>query len=391
MRKGTLRGLINQCVEQVGADNLPVAYEHAGDKVAGLLEAGKVKPGDFSFRELFEELVDPNRQFDRTTDPQMIAEAMSASAFPVITNRILHGTILPEYTAASHGVDRLVREDNATKTQSEDIGGMTDIDGLEMRPELMSYIETDFGEKYIRIFMADFGRIISLSREAIFDDRTGEIQRRARGIGRKAGTHRVKMVIQTIEMLPRTAFKEATTRAFVYKGTAITQAQFYSTDHSSVIDLQVNANTLTDALGTTGLTNALLLFDSMVDTNGDEMDVTPNMLLVPSALRVVAWQLTQSTMQYDTANRAQNYYGPSGSADVNLGVMTSRFLSSSTKYYLGDFPENLLWLWVWRPATASQGNNTTLAFQNQIVQRYRFNYNGGLGHVDYRNIVRGGN
>lgn len=386
MRRGTLRGLINKHVSEAAGDPT-LGYENAAQEVDGLLAEGAVQPQDFSIRELFEELVDPDRRFDSSTDPQIISEAISSSAFPVITNTLLFRSTMPEYTTNSGLADELVTEEQASKTQSEDIAGMTDLEGPEMRPEQLAYTETAFGEKDIRIFTADFGRLISLTREAIFDDRTGEMLRRARRIGKKGGQHRTKMIIQTIEMLPRTAFKEATTRAFVYKGTAITQAVFYSADHST-IDAQTNPNTVADALGTAGMNNLLLRFDAMTDVIGDEIVIEPRILLVPGALRMTAWQLLASPMQFDTANRAQNFFGPQG--DVRLVPRVSVFLSSSSQYYLGDFAEQLLWLWVWKPATAAQGRDTRLAFENQIVQRFRFNYYGGIGHQDYRYIGRGG-
>ena len=388
MRSGTLRGLVQKHIGESG--DTQQAYTAAADELDVLLEAGKVKPEEFSVKALFEELVDPAKQFDVTTDAQTISEAISASSFPEISNRIFHRTAIPQYEVQSGVADMLVSEENASRTQSDEVAGMTDQESLEMRPELMSYEETDFGEKKYRIYMADFGRIVSLSREAIFDDRTGQILRTARGVGRKAGQHRAKMIIETLEMGTRTAFKEATTRAFVYNGTAVTQAQFFSSDHSAVIDAQVNDNVQNDALGTAGLSNALTLLDGMTDERGDEIVVDVNTLLVPTALQVTAWQLTRSPEQFDTANNAGNFFGPGGNPAGQFIVLTSPFLSSTTRYYLGDFASSLLWLWVWRPGTATQGNETTKAFESQVVQRFRFNYNGGVGYTDYRQVIRGG-
>ena len=385
MRRGTLRGLINKHVGEAAGD-VQLGFEQASQEIDGLLVEGVIKPQDFSIRELFEELVDPDRRYDQSTDPQIISEAISSSAFPVITNTLLFRSTMPEYETQTGLADELVTEEQASKTQSEDIAGMTDLEGPEIRPEQLAYTETAFGEKNIRIFTADFGRLISLTREAIFDDRTGEMLRRARRIGKKGGQHRTKMIVETIELLPRTAFKESSTRAFMYGGSAISQAVFYSTDHSS-IDGQTNPNIVADALGTTGLNNLLLRFDAMVDAVGDEVVIEPQILLLPGALRMTGWQLLSSPMQYDTANRAQNFFGPQG--DIRMVPRVSVFLSSSGRYYLGDFKEQLLWLWVWKPSTAAQGRDTRLAFENQIVQRFRFNYAGGVGHQDYRYIARG--
>jgi len=389
MLRGTLRGLINKHVGEA-AGNAQLGFELAAQEIDGLIAEGAVQPQDFSLRELFEEVVDPDRRLDRSTDPQVIAEAISSSAFPVITNTLLFRATMPEYETNSGLVDDLVTEDNASKTNSEDIAGMTDLEGPELRPEQMAYTETTFGEKNIRIFTADFGRLISLTREAIFDDRTGEMLRRARRIGKKGGQHRTKMVIETIEMAARTAFGEANTRAFTYGGTAITQALFYNATTHTTIDGQLNPNTVPDALGTAGLNSALLLFDDMVDVQGDEILVEPRILLVPGALRMTSWQLLSSPMQFDTANRAQNFFGPGGPGGAGLVPRVSVFLSDSGRYFIGDFKEQLLWLWVWKPATAAAARDSRLAFENQIVSRFRFNYAGGVGHQDYRNIVRGG-
>lgn len=395
MRTGTLRGLINKHVGDHGG-NVQQGYESAANHLGRLIAENKVQPNQFSIKELFEELVDPQHNFDMRSSAVDIAEAMSASAFPVISNRIIHGTIMPQYELHQSDLARLVTEDNASRTQKETVAGMTDEGSLEYRGEFESYQETEFGEKDVTIFTADFGRIISLSHEAIFDDRTGEIQRRARNIGRKAGLHRAKMIAQTIEMLPRTAFKEATPRGFTYKGTSFSQANFYANSHAAVsgLDGQVNDNLQTTALGTAGLTSALILLGNMTDTVGDEHDVMAQFLLVPEDLAVLAWQLLSSTVAFDnaasSANNAtgRNYFGPGGPG--RLTPVSSRLLSSSSLWYIGDFLAQLLWLWVWKPATAQQGNNSTKAFESQIVQRYRFNYAGGVGHLDYRNIVRSG-
>jgi len=178
----------------------------------------------------------------------------------------------------------------------------------------------------------------------------------------------------------------------VLNGTIITQSNFYTTDHSSVsgLDGQVNANTVSDSLGTTGVSNALNRFANMVDERGDPIQIVPTVLLVHPLDGPTAWQLVRSTNQFDTSNNALNPYGPGGYRTFK--VVESVFIetSSTRNWYLGDFASQVYWLWGWKPETLVQTKDSNISFEKDIVTRYRFSYFGGCGHVDYRYIVRGG-
>jgi len=384
MRKGTLKSFLEAKKQEVG-DNKHLLNRVVKEALEDLFTKGEIKPSQFSIGAIYEETVlNECPHIDRTSNAKDIAEAVSSTQFPVIVGTVIHAALIPEYETAVGNIATLVTEDQATKTAKEDIGGLTDLDNLELRPQSMAYEETDLGEKKVSIYMADFGRIISLTREAIFDDRTGEILRRARNVGKKAGQHRAKMIVQTIEMAERTAFGESSTRAFTYDGSAVTKANFYSSDHSSVIDKQVNANVTSTALSQDGLSALMQNFGNLVDTKGEEIDIVPKILLVPTALYNTAYKLLSSNTDPETVSNDPN------PVKGMYKLMQSTFLSSDTQYYLGDFTSQLLWLWVWKPETAFMGADSDLSFRNQIISQFRFNYNGGVGHTDYRHIMRGG-
>jgi len=377
--------------------NTRQAYRLAAERIDGLMQprgdsAPLMSPEDFSIRSIFEETVGPLHEW-REAPIDVLAEAVTSSAFPEITNRIFHNAVIPEYELNVGPLGELVTEDNATKTQSEEVAGYTPMDGdLELRAETMPYMETEFGEKKVRVYTGDFGRKISLTREAIFDDRTGQLLQRAKGVGEIAGQHRARMIMQSIEMNPRTAFNESVSRAFVYKGTTIALADFYKTDHSAVtgLDEQVNSNTFIDPPDTVGFTNAMDLGSKMVNENGDEILVSLKDMIVPARLWPATWRMTASPDQPDTTNRAWNFFGPNNSGRPFNPPMTSPFLATDYYWYIGNFKRQLLWLWVWKPATATLGAGTDIAFNNQIISQFRFNYYGGVGHMDYRFILRGG-
>src|SRR5690606_22778382 len=352
MKKGVLKNLFNSVLQETGNDQRK-AGNIVSQRLDNLFKAGKVEPEDFNFTQMANELIPQLQDLDKN-DAVEVANAVRSSQFPTISRVVISNTIMKAYELHMEGVDKLVSEANASRTTHETMAGFTDLEGPEMRLEGMSYEETNFGEKDVTIYMADFGRTISITREALFNDRTGQLLKNARTIGEKAGQHRAQMIIETIEVAPRSAFKEPSngSRAFVYKGTAHQAPVFYNATNHTTIDGRINKNLVTSN-GLTNYTNiqaALLLAKQMVDMNGDKIVVTPNTLLVPPDLEVIAWQIIngasfspvgqgkdEAVKIYHTGNP----YGKGGMATFE--PMSSRFLSSTSTWFLGDFKKQLTW------------------------------------------------
>ena len=389
MRKGTLRNLIEGCKLDTGGNDAS-AQLLAADKLQGLFDKGTVTPNDFSFKAMFEELVDPEHKFSYETDAEVLAEAVTASAFPTITGVVINSTIIPAYELAVGPSARLVSESNAIKTSREEIAGWTAGGQFEMRPEHTSYVEDVITEKYWSIDKYDFGKIISLTREAIFDDRSGELIGRARSLGEKGGQLRAKIITQTFEVAARTAQGEATSQAAVYKGTATTASNFYNTDHSALIDSAgTNANLVTsNGLGTDQAINAAnTLFSKFVDENGETIIITPQVLIYPPALHQTAQELLFGTTKRSiSATLDEGHLGNIWQG--RFDPIELPFLTSDTTWYIGDPTKQMVWLWVWKPETKVQNADSESAFHAQVVLRYRFSWYGGCGHTDYRFIVK---
>lgn len=389
MRKGTLRSLMEGCKAETGGNDIK-AQDLAAGKLQGLFEKGTISPNNFSFKAMFEELVDPDHKFSYETDAKELAEAVTASAFPTISGVVINSTIIPAYELAVGAAGRLVTEGPATKTSREEVAGWTAGGQFEMRPEHTSYQEDVITEKYWSIDKYDFGKIISLTREAIFDDRSGELIGRARALGEKGGQLRAKIITQTFEVAARTAQGESTSQAAVYKGSAITASNFYNADHSALIDSAgTNANLATsNALGSDQAINtANVLFSKMVDENGETIMITPQALIYPPALHQTAQELI-----YGTTKRSISATLDEGHLENiwkgRFDPIELTFLTSDTSWYLGDPTKQMMWLWVWKPETKVQNADSESAFHAQVVLRYRFSWYGGCGHTDYRFIVK---
>jgi len=390
MRKGTLRNLLDSSKLETGGDDIQAA-QLASDRLADLFEAGKVQPDDFSVKAMFEELVDPKHEFNHSTDAKVLQEAVTSSAFPTITNTVINAAIIPAYELAVGPAARLVSEAPATKTSREEVAGYTSGGQFAVRREHMSYEEDTLSEKYWSIDKADFGKIISLTREAIFDDRTGDLINRARIMGEKGGQLRAKIITKTLEVGVRTEYGESASQAAVYKGTANTAAVFYSATHAATIDSAgINQNLVTsNGLGVAGALNTTnALFSKMKDESGDEIGVVADTLIYPPDLFETAKELLA-----DSSKRSVQ--GASRVSETSANVWQGRFepielpfLSSTSTWYLGSPKKQMLWLWVWKPETKVQTENSESAFHAQIVLRYRFSFNGGCGHTDYRFIAK---
>jgi len=388
IKKETLKSLVEKHVQEAGENKL-VGYDNAAEYVGDLLDAGELAPEDFSFKALFEELVDLPVSYDNM---QTLAESVHTSAFPIISQKIIHKKIISEYELQSERAASLVREGDANgRTDKELVAGIAAGDFTPLlRPQYEAYEETSFGEKDYTINMADFGRLISLSREMIYEDRSGEVMTRSREIGRAAGQHRSKMIIQTVEGTARTAFDESAFQGCIYKGTAKTSANLYANDHATNFDGQTNDNlAASNALAEyTDLDNVMQLFAAMVDEEGQPIEIVPKQILIPTALNVTAYRIMNTTSyQYADGTTPKTTINPIA-AIGNFDIVPSIYTANSTSWYMGDFPSQLLWVWVFRPATASQGAMSESAFTNQILARFRFAYHGGVGHTDYRYIVK---
>ena len=392
LQKDQFKSLVESCLQESGNDTFK-ANRLAGDRVDDLIQEGKINPDQVSLKALFEGTVDLESQGIDKDDAVRVAEGINKSAFPTISTKLINKKIIDAYNLTEGEVAKLYSTIEATRTDEENIVGFTNGDyEPQLRPEGLAYEETSFGEKDWSIKMADFGRMISLTRETIFEDRTGSVMNKAKNIGEAAGQHKAKMVIQTLGVDLRTAFNEATSKAAVYKGTALAQATFYSDDHSSTIDSAgTNDNKSTIAINSaataiTAVKSAWLQLQKMVDEAGNKITVGgPYFLVVPPDIYVDVWNAfnTPSWNTGDTVNTPTG--SPLGSMSP-ISVIQNPFVAAN-EWFFGRPDQQLNWVEVFAPATASQGTNAELAFTNQIVARYRFNYHGGAGMTDYRYVI----
>ncbi len=394
LKRGELKSLVESVRSEY--DNQWDADLRLEEDMTSLVKEGKVKSEDIDFNAWATELVTggiPLAEYVQYPGIKALTEAMGASAFPILTKVVVGNTVIQSYESASGISSELVTEYNSKSTSEDTVPGFTATGSFEKREEGMRYEEKSFGEKKVQIQLSDFGMMFALTEEAIYEDKLGYLTGWAREAGQKGGHHKAKLIIQTIEVADRAAFNESsdTSRAHVSNGTRISKANHYlASTHAGVtgLDGQVNINTIAGDAGgkitTAQLQNLLLLFDGMTDEKGDEIVVVPTTILTSLKILPSAYQLMHSTGQYDTANRADNYF------EGMFKVYSSTFLSQNYYLYLGDFKRQMAWLWMRKPSTQMHVSSATEAFTNRIIWRILFSYHGGCGHTNYVFIVRGG-
>ena len=396
MRKGELVNLIESHVEKAGG-NKKIAYDNVGRQLLENIQAGKVNVRALSFKAIMEACLEeagyPEVPWGESkSDATELREAVSASSFPNITKYIISSEMIAPYEVRREKLEPLYSESTSSRSDVERIGGFTSKEGVEFVAPQGTVQYTDFHEKYAECRLGKFQRALGLSKEAIYNDNTGQLIDNASDIGDKFGQQFEQMLIQTIEMRPRSLLtweSSSNLQAANFDGTSVSNANFYSTDHSALAYMgsRTNSNKHTTALSTDGLLAAYILFPEMKDESGDKIIVEPKTILVHPNKLMVAWQLTKSINQYDTANNAKNPWGPGGMATFK--VIDSTFINTNTDWYFGDFKKQIKVLFWERPNVMAQGKNSDQSFTNDIVMAWKFSSGFGVCHNDYRYICWG--
>ena len=168
------------------------------------LQAGELKPEDFSIRELAEVSLGAERvrQMDPRCGGATLLEAgdgVDVTAFSNITGQVVQAKILDAYHQEAFVVSKLV-DAIPTRLDGERIPGIGRISDevAEVRPG-MPYPSLGFGEDYIETPQTTKrGFIVPVTREAIFFDRTHLILQRAAEVGEVLGLNKEKRLIDLL-------------------------------------------------------------------------------------------------------------------------------------------------------------------------------------------------
>lgn len=317
-------------------------HEQLGDK-------GTIK----TFREMLS---------DGTLDPEdcslrEIRESISSDMFPNLTGELINSTIIREFEALDTIGNQLC---TVTKSNKE-IDNIAGFDAVEMPEEVQQgreYNESDWGEKYVTSQNKKFGRLLTITEEAVYFDQTSQILNRARGIGQKAALHKERQIVYGVQ--------------------DITDYESYYPDGTqTALFSSANGNLVTsNPFGEEGLQDVLTSIHEQTDEQGDPIYIPKSaaICLHPIHIFVQVNQMADSAKVPEGVENAKNVF------QGMFTPLTSPFVSdqSSTTWYYGDPLKAFLWTEVWPLQTFTQKKESDEMFKRDLAARYKVRYYGNL-------------
>lgn len=326
-----------------------------------MLKKKEIRADDFtSFQEIWEAC-----ERDQDGYVRSISEAVSSDLFPTITGEIISSKIIEGYESINKVGDQLVTT-MGSKMKIANYAGFTAASGPDKVLEGQGYNDSQFEEKFAQISHTKYGRIISVTEEAIHFDQTGQILQRAATIGEKAALYKERLIVEGVQDINNTVFKPAAVATAFYRSTASG-------------DRKINMAT-SNPFGEAGLLAIKKVMDAMVDEEGDYIMLSVGQLmgLFPVDLEVRVKQMLQSTLVPEGTENAVNtwkgWFVPLASPYVSA--------QSTSTWYIGDFKKDFIWSEVWplQVFTAKPGHEDE--FNRDIKSKSKVRFFGEVGAID---------
>jgi len=307
-------------------------------------------------------------------------EALSSSAFPKITGALINKKVQESYDL-EYGIGDMLVTKIPSSVKDETIVGFGADNVMKEVHEGIDYEEGSITEKYHKIKNTKYGRIISLTKEMVMFDQTGQMMLKAKEIGEAAKSSHEKTIMNAVLELTSTGLKAAWRPG----GNAVTLYSDASADPYTTATLDnLGTEALTDE---TDLQAALTLFAQFTDEQGLPIRVTPKILLTGLSLKSIANQICYS-------GQSTLATAPSGNTNIFTGTqaLDTTFIDqelSATAWFYGDFKKQFVYTEVAPLQVAQQGRDSESAFNADIIERYKVGYYGGCGAITNRYVVKG--
>lgn len=347
------------------------------------LESRQLNFKDFSIRDLARNLIS-NEYVDNLwgkSATTVMESAVDSAAFSSITGQIIFSKILTAYKNPAFIGDQLVTVMPSNFLDSEKLGGIGIIadEFDDIVEEKHAYGKIGMNEEYVTIPASEKrGRLLDITREAIFADRTGEMMNRAQSIGNAIGTRREKRILDVVVGTENTY-----TRNGVTTNTYLTAGAY------------VNSQSGNALISWDDIDASEQLLWAMTDpSTGEPISVTPNMLLVPPALRTTAHRIVSSTETSTgdiTTGAGIQMHGPNPIAGQGYSWLSNQWVKQATNsdstWFHGDFKSAFGYKEIW-PMEVKRLPTYHLEDENDIVFRMKAYYHGVPFVLDPRHVVK---
>lgn len=380
--------------------------DHPEETVAELSAAildRKIKPEEFSIRSLAEALIPDGEEFVRSLDPRHAmnfreASMVNTSVLGIISGNIIYSAMMEGYEAPEYVVSRMV--DTQTGRPGEIRPRFTPFgDDATTIPEGEEYPNVVIGTDWTTMPQpVKEGGIIPVTREAVWEDRTGQLLSIARDCGNGIWLRKELRLIDTLIGYTKNAGGYG--EFYKWKGTDYAPFQLSTpwinsvasnelvdwTDMEAVENLFTNMREPTTGLpitigGKTVLTTPQKRFAAARVFGGTELTyATPggtdvsNFTKGPNPLQ--GYNPQSSALLYDRLVRGGNAGLPLAAANA------------ANVYFVGDFQRALSWFEVFAVKFEQQGMESEAAFRRDVVAQFKFSMKGTGMWDDPRYMVR---
>ncbi len=359
------------------------------------LEAGDLKPEDFSIRELAEATLSPERvrQMDPRQGGTTLLEAgdgVDVTAFSNITGQVVQSKVMAAYAQEAFVLSKLV-DTIPTRLDGELIPGIGRIsdETAEVQPG-MPYPSLGFAEDYIETPQTTKrGFIVPVTKEAVFFDRTHLILQRAAEVGEVLGLNKEKRLLDLLL---------GVTNNYKWKGAA------YNTYSNAGLGVPPDGNWLNlmteELVDWTDVDAAEQLFADILDPNtGEPVLMQATTVLVMPAYRHAAHrifntpEITYTTGSGATSTTAANPLGNYKVVESRLAyrrLLAAGYAAENAKKYwfIGDFRKAFAYMENWPITVAQSPLGSEAEFTQDIVVRFKASERGAAAVVNPRYVVK---
>lgn len=347
--------------------------------------AGRVKASEFDLGSLFRACYggseflncrEGRSDVDTLTRRLQEAEgAVSSQAFSNITGQIVYASLLEKYQSEEFVFAKMMTEEKALILDGEKVAGITELGDISAeRNEGDPYQEAGVGEDWLYSpRVPDYGRIVSVTWEAVFQDRTGQLLERAGDVGYWIGYGEEVKAID--------AFIDENVTAHRYNWRNYGQIATYGDNSGTHTWDNLSASTtLTDW---TSLNTAEQVFNGLTNPfTGTPIMIEPRHLVVTKQNEQIARRIVSATEIRVTTPGYATSGNPTQTNMANpyankYAVVTSRLLAqrmgTDTTWYLADVGKTV-YRKVAEPLNVVQAPaNNPAEFERRVVARYRAN------------------
>lgn len=288
----------------------------------------------------------------------------SSSDFPNILLDVANKALTEGYREQPTTYQMFTRRTSATDFKTNHRVRISSFTDLEEVRELEEYKEGTIKDEGETVKVATFGKIFTISRQAIINDDLDALSRIPAAMGRAARRTIEKTVYALINSNPKLS-----------DGKAV-----FSTSHNNL----GTAGIISD----TTLKEARQMFMKQKDANGNLIQVRPRFMLIPPSLYVDAYRWMNSTYLPGGTNNEPNPFQGYVEEIIESAYLSADFNGSDTAWYLFADPNVVDTIEV----AFLDGNDTP-----EIVQEEGFTTDGirtkvridfGAAFIDYRGVFK---